>query len=168
MSAHKQWDLVWCWVPYPNWAGIADLCGEVNKETDENPLFFGFPPETVLFLGLQAESTFHAITGTLLWRLIFKFQIRQVDINLSEASGSEVGGWNHFLNPSPTASPSQPQYQRITTLDGDPVFVLGNMYELFYPGSSDTIGGQDDAQQIENATPINLLTNEPQLNPSNN
>jgi hypothetical protein len=169
-ESNSTLDLMWKFVPIPNWPAIGTYAGYVNDKK-----FFGYPPGTVMYLGAQAEATFTVNATQVLWKITFKFQTKMVPIQLVEASDAGVGGWSYFLNPGPKsdsgATPAAPEYQQINyNGTNDAVFPAVNMLELFFVGGGDSNGqsslnvneGQVGTLAQDN-TEIQLLTNDPEL-----
>jgi hypothetical protein len=152
-------DMEWKWVPLPPWASIALLAGSVNI----NP-FFGYPIETVMFIGCQADMAFQTNSNDVMWRLKYKFQVRQVT-----TEASEIGGWNHFFNPSPTDKNgdvlSGITYQRIQrAADGSPIFDKQDLLDLFGAGNSSSFSANADNVNFQEQDIILVINDPIQLN----
>jgi hypothetical protein len=156
--------LMWKWVPIPNWAFLADAIGCINDD-----LFFNYHSETVMYVGCTAECTFTVNAIKPLWKITFTLMIKQVNINLVEASGAIVRGWNHLLNPSPQTSPNsaveRPQYQEVVYANtSEGLFPRVDMMRLFYVGPIESFDAQiaevGGEQSNENIT---IVVNEPDL-----
>jgi hypothetical protein len=169
-------DCVWQWVPLPPWSAIAALVGCVNYY----PLF-GFPAETIMFVGCHVDMAFQTMSNLTMWRLHYKFQVRQVGAatESGDATGTGAGsnagqgnyyGWNHFLNPHPKDASGNPLsgivYQRIVnTADKSYLFMTVDLRDLFTIGTSYSFNAHDDV--IENSTEaisnVTLVDNDPVL-----
>jgi hypothetical protein len=79
--------MTWPQVAFPPWLGIRQCVGKVNAYP-----FAGAPPETLLFLGADAEREI-TNTGLRTWTLTYKF----AEKNQNAQNPASPQGWNFFL-----------------------------------------------------------------------
>lgn len=110
--------LTYHYVPEPNFDVITAFTGCVNGSVG----LFNAAPETLLFLGAEAERSI-TVFGVEAWKLDFRFTQRVVK------HGPYSVGWNHFFRTSTGA------WERILTQVGDPIYNLVEFSYLFTPPS---------------------------------
>lgn len=79
--------ITWHYVPYPPWAAMRWLVGNVNAYW-----FEGCAPETLLFLGCNAKREMSS-SGVQLYTLEYKFNEK----NMNQLDPYNAFGWNHYL-----------------------------------------------------------------------
>ena len=86
--------LTWDQVLFPPWDAIRTLQGKVNST-----VFLGCPPETMLFLGAEANKLYRSGLGAgaseFCWQIHYVFRERAIK------QGGQVLGWNHLWRPDP-------------------------------------------------------------------
>lgn len=82
-------EITWHFVPFPPWTPLRLSVGCVNAYS-----FAGAPPETMLFLGSDAEREI-TNEGARAWSMDYKYNEK----NQNPFDAANPQGWNHFLRP---------------------------------------------------------------------
>jgi len=104
----------------PPWTNIANRLGKVNSnnEIDDGVNTHSVTPETVLFLGCDAEEE-RDTEGGQRWHLTYRFSERAIYDDATRIT------WNHFWNKETNG------WEKLKDANGNPIYALADFDELF-------------------------------------
>lgn len=106
--------LTWKSVVRPPFRAMRKLVGKINNKS-----LFGAEPETLLFMGADAQREFTR-NGVKPWTLDYRFTERSI------VEGGITYGWNHFLKPETG------RWERVE-IGNQPVYQKDDLKKLFQP-----------------------------------